>query len=450
MTLLTACVFAKAPGTSPVKTRLAPVVGPGGAGRLARAFLGDTLEALRAMPRVRTVVATTGPLELDLPGLEVWDQGAGSLGDRLERVLGRALAAGAPVLALGADSPGLPASFVEAARGALRTRGAALGPSDDGGFWGLGLRALPAGLLSGIEWSSERTFAQTLARLEGAGLAPVALPHWFDADVPADLHRLGRLLDAGIVRAPRTARLLRELLPPVRPRVSVVIPVLDEAARLRALLPQLLGMRGIAEVIVADGGSRDASAEIAQRYPEVKWVDAPRGRGPQQNAGARAASGEVLLFLHADVRLPDDAAAHVRRALDDRRVVAGAFRTWTVRDEVDERAARSRIPGALLHLADLRSRYTGLPYGDQAIFVRREAFDAVGGFPEQPLFEDLELSRRLRRIGEIRTVAARVAVSGRRFLARPLRETLLVNLLPFMYRLGARPERLARVYRDFR
>jgi glycosyltransferase involved in cell wall biosynthesis len=162
--------------------------------------------------------------------------------------------------------------------------------------------------------------------------------------------------------------------------------------------------RGISEIIVADGGSRDASLEIARRYPEVRWLDAPRGRGPQQNAGARAASGEVLLFLHADVRLPEDAAAHIRRALADQRVVAGAFRTWTVRDEVDARSERSRMPGALLHLADLRSRYTGLPYGDQAIFVRREAFDTIGGFPEQPLFEDLELSRRLRRIGEIRTV----------------------------------------------
>jgi hypothetical protein len=133
---LTVCVFAKSPQKSAVKTRLTGAVGTAGARRLARAFLGDTVEALRAMPGVRTVVATTGPLELELPEVEVWDQGAGSLGERLERVLRRALEAGSPVLALGADSPGLPMTLVEAARAALGTHGAAIGPSDDGGFWG--------------------------------------------------------------------------------------------------------------------------------------------------------------------------------------------------------------------------------------------------------------------------------------------------------------------------
>lgn len=447
---LTVCVFAKSPQTSAVKTRLSGAVGSAGARRLASAFLGDTLEALRELPHLRTIVATTGPLELDVAGIEVWEQGTGSLGARLERVLGRALQGGSPVLALGADTPGLPLALVEAARAALGTHQAALGPTDDGGFWGLALRTLQPGLLAGIEWSSPRTFTQTLRRLESAGLEPAVLPQWFDVDRPGDLHRVGRMLEAGLIRAPRTERLARELLPPRRPRVSVIIPVLDEAARLHSLLLRVLQLEGISEVVVADGGSRDGSAEIVRRHPEVKWLDAPPGRGPQQNAGARATSGEVLLFLHADVRLPDDAAAQIRRALADRRVVAGAFRTWTVRDEIDARSARSRLPSALLHLADLRSRYSGLPYGDQAIFVRREAFVAVGGFPDQPLFEDLELSRRLRRIGKLRTVPRRVEVSGRRFLAHPLRETLLVNLLPLVYRLGAAPERLARIYRNLR
>ena len=121
--------------------------------------------------------------------------------------------------------------------------------------------------------------------------------------------------------------------------------------------------------------------------------------------------------------------------------MAGAFRTWHVADG-------RNVPW--LHLADLRSRYSRLPYGDQALFVRREAFWRAGGFPGQPLMEDLELSRRLRRIGRIAIAPASVRVSGRRFLDRPIREALLVNSFPLLYRLGVAPATLARLYRDVR
>jgi len=155
----------------------------------------------------------------------------------------------------------------------------------------------------------------------------------------------------------------------------------------------------------------------------------------------------VLLFLHADVRLPVDAVGWVRDALSDPRVVAGAFQTWTVAEfEVSDTAGRAHW----LHLADLRSRYTGLPYGDQSLFVRKHAFWQVGGYPSQPLMEDLELSRRLRSIGRIRTVPARVQVSGRRFLRRPLYFALLVNVFPLLYRSGVSSATLARYYAHVR
>lgn len=223
-------------------------------------------------------------------------------------------------------------------------------------------------------------------------------------------------------------------------RLSIVIPTLDEAARIGARLEELAAMDGVAEVIVVDGGSRDGTASLARTRPGVRVIEAPRGRASQQNAGAAAASGDVLLFLHADVALPEDAAAHVAEALSDPRVVAGAFRTWTVDD-----AGGSSL-GPLLHLADVRSRYSGLPYGDQALFVRADAFRRVGGFPDQPLMEDLEISRRLRRIGRIRVVRASVRVSGRRFVARPILYTLAVNVFPALYALGVPPRWLARLY----
>ncbi|HSV07942.1 MAG TPA: TIGR04283 family arsenosugar biosynthesis glycosyltransferase [Candidatus Binatus sp.] len=224
--------------------------------------------------------------------------------------------------------------------------------------------------------------------------------------------------------------------------ISVVIPVLDEELRIGERLMELGRMAGIVEVIVVDGGSRDRTAEIIRSFPEVRLVSAPRGRGSQMNAGARIATGEVLLFLHADVRLPLDAATWVGRVLEDPAVVAGAFRTWTVPD-----AGRSWVT-PLLHLADLRSRFTRLPYGDQALFVRRDVFERVGGFPDQPLMEDLELSLRLRRVGRIATAPATVRVSGRRFLVRPIRSAVQMRLFPLLYRLGVPPGLLARLYGD--
>ena len=152
------------------------------------------------------------------------------------------------------------------------------------------------------------------------------------------------------------------------------------------------------------------------------------------------ATGEVLLFLHADVGLPADAVAHVGRALADSGVVAGAFRVRTVADD------GANWLGPLLRIADLRSRVTRLPYGDQAVFVRREAFDAVGGFPDEPLMEDVVLARRLRRIGRMVTVPAYVRASGRRFLRRPVTSVLAMWTFPMLHRLGVPPRVLARMY----
>lgn len=223
-------------------------------------------------------------------------------------------------------------------------------------------------------------------------------------------------------------------------RVDVVIPVLDEAPRLALRLAELRSMPGIGEVIVVDGGSTDRSVEVARQFADTQVISAERGRGSQLNAGARAAAGDVLLFLHADVSLPADAVGWVRRALAADGVVAGAFRVHTVAEE------RRSWVRPFLWLADLRSRVSRLPYGDQALFVRREAFERAGGFPDQPLMEDVELARRLWRIGRIVTVPAAVRVSGRRFLLRPLRSVAAMRFFPALYRLGVPARVLARWY----
>ena len=225
--------------------------------------------------------------------------------------------------------------------------------------------------------------------------------------------------------------------------LSVIVPTLDEAARIGARLREL-AVRAVDEVIVVDGGSHDGTTEIARAQPGVQVVVAPRGRGRQLNAGARAARGDVLLFLHADTELPEDVRAWVERTLADPSVVAGAFRVRTVAD-----VGRNWL-GPLLRIADIRSHVTRLPYGDQALFVRREAFERVGGFPDEPLMEDVELVRRLRRIGRVVTVPAYVRASGRRFLRHPIAGTLAMWTFPTLYRVGVPPRILARLYRNVR
>lgn len=441
MSRATLCIFAKPPVAGSAKTRLARAVGGERASALARAFLVDTCAAARGVPWARPVLATTGALEPALQdelGLPVWSQGEGDLGARMERVLARALAESSVALALGADSPGLPPRVLEAARQALTSTDAVIGPADDGGFYLLGLRRCPAGILADLPWSAPETRARTLERLRAHGLTVTELEPWFDVDEVDDLTRLHDLLDTGAIVAPATRRVLGA------PQVSIIMPVLDEAARISGALDDVLALAGRKEVIVVDGGSRDDTLARARAKP-VRVIEAARGRARQMNAGAEIAAGEVLLFLHADTTLPADALSRVVRALDDARAVAGAFRTWTVADGND-----GPWFAPLLHLADLRSRYTSLPYGDQAMFVRAEVFRRAGGFPDQPLMEDLELSRRLRRRGRIVTVPARVRVSGRRFVARPIFHLVVMNTFPALYRLGVSADRLAELYRSIR
>ncbi len=225
-------------------------------------------------------------------------------------------------------------------------------------------------------------------------------------------------------------------------RLSVVIPALNEAARVAARLAEVRDRPGVHEVIVVDGGSIDRTVQLATAVPGVRVLRSMRGRARQMNFGAHFATGEVLLFLHVDCRLPAGAIERVHGALSDPAVVAGAFRTRTVTEH-----GRPAWIRPLLPLADLRSSYTWHPYGDQALFVRTAVFRELGGYRDQPLFEDLELSQRLWRHGRVRVLPQRVQVSARRYVAHPWRTAAMMNTLPVLYRLGVPTPWLARWYR---
>lgn len=220
--------------------------------------------------------------------------------------------------------------------------------------------------------------------------------------------------------------------------LAIVVPMLDEAATLPALLVDLAGWRARGcEVVLVDGGSRDDSVEMA-RAAGFRVLIAERGRARQMNAGAQACGRALLLFLHADTRLPEAADAMVCAAL--------AVQAWGRFDvHIDGRPRMLRVVAALMNL---RSRLSGIATGDQAIFVRRDVFEAVGGFPDQPLMEDIELSCRLLRVSRPACLRARVRTSGRRWEQRGVWRTIaLMWRLRWAYWRGVPAERLAEAYR---
>jgi rSAM/selenodomain-associated transferase 1 len=216
-------VFAKPPIQGEVKTRLASAIGAEWASSLARAFIEDTWSLVRRLPWADSVLATTRGFVPDIGKIDpgrLWPQGDGDLGQRIERVMQRALARRPSAIALGADTPGLPVRLLDEARAALRRADAVLGPADDGGFYLLGLRRCPPGLLVNLPWGERNTFERTHSRLQQSGLEPVFLERWFDVDRWEDLRRLGELLDTGAVVAPATHDVLRRFRRATPPLVA--------------------------------------------------------------------------------------------------------------------------------------------------------------------------------------------------------------------------------------
>src|SRR5919202_5890002 len=230
-------------------------------------------------------------------------------------------------------------------------------------------------------------------------------------------------------------------------QISIIIPVLNEAATIEKTLTRLHDIADI-EFIVVDGGGRDETVATAHRCAklfapssELKVIPAVAGRASQMNAGAAVATGDILLFLHADTHLPPEFDSLVRQSLQNPGTVAGAFEL-----RIDANLQGLRI---IEKMVNVRSRVFSMPYGDQGIFIKATTFHNLGGFPNLPIMEDFELMRRLKRQGQITIVPASVLTSGRRWQKLGVLKTTLMNQLIITgYFLGIPPAILVRWYRQ--
>lgn len=349
------------------------------------------------------------------------------LGERLVRAVRSAFQTGTQrVVVIGADCPDLNQEDLCKTFDKLSGHDLVLGPARDGGYYLIGLRADRPELFRGIEWGTQRVLQQTLARAQEAELRVSELPIRSDVDEPEDLLICSRM-----------APLFSDVLPSARPGLlSIIIPTRNEESRIEETLSPLLSMSDV-EILVADGGSEDATAEIAEKLGARVLRTRP-GRGRQMNAAAAQAAGEALLFLHADTRLPADFQKHIWAILA-RGAIAGAFPLQIQGKGISFRAVEWG--------ANVRSRLRQMPYGDQGLFLKAETFSRLGGFRNWPLMEDYEFCKRLRRIGKIQLASAPVTTSARRWRERGvIRTTLLNQCFITAYLLGASPNRLAHWY----
>lgn len=421
---LSLILFTRLPQPGRSKTRLIPSLGADGAAdlqrRMTRLAVARAWSFCAAAPGRRLVIAHDGGSENEmrewLGPLNFLPQAEGDLGEKLHRCVAKEFSRGArKVFVIGADCPRLDQAILESAARALEKSEITFGPASDGGYFLVGLRKPTPEIFSDIPWGTGGVLAASIQRARQAGHEPTLLAQLHDVDEPSDLPDAFAALDESR-------------------NVSVIIPTLNEAENLAHLLPRLTAARPH-EILVADGGSSDKSVTIAESLG-AKVVRAARGRARQMNAAASVATGEFLLFLHADTDPPDHFPALVAAALEQPTIAAGAFR-FALREPV--------FGGSLIEKGvALRCAMRQLPYGDQGLFVRRALFAALGGFPDLPMLEDLEMVRRLRALGRIVITREAARTSSRRWREAGIVRTFLRHQAALIaYFLGAKPKRPA-------
>jgi hypothetical protein len=420
-------VFSRYPVAGRTKTRLIPALGAEGAATLHREMAAWTVRTARRMALDRYTDLEIQYTGGDEPAMAAWlgpdlrycEQSDGDLGARLHDAFARAFDTGMKrVVTIGTDCPGLRVETIRKAFALLRTLDVVLGPTDDGGYYLIGLRTATASLFGDVDWGADSVFSTTLERANQLGLSVGLLPTMRDVDTTDDLS----VWDECGPEPPNGS-----------PVVSMIVPALNEENGIGNTL-SVLGSHPEVEVIVVDGGSSDGTVSIAETYGATVMCSAS-GRALQMNAGAEAARGEILVFLHADTVLPQGYVAEIQRVLSDPAIVAGAFRLG-----IDGSGITYRL---IARGANLRSRIFQLPYGDQCVFLRSDTFEEIGGYPDLPILEDYEFVRRLRCLGRIALADSTAFTSSRRWRRTgPWRQCAKHQLVLLGYHLGFEVNRL--------
>jgi len=361
---------------------------------------------------------------------EFSEQSGTDLGSRLANATEHAFSSGARrVVVIGTDCFDLNENHLHRSFDALERHDVVLGPATDGGYYLIGLSVNQVPLFDSIDWGSSRVFEQSRTIVQQCGTSLCELEILPDVDFPEDVLPLRRLDFTGE----------STLFECARGRISVIIPTLNEASYLPATLRSIGRPDDKLEIIVVDGGSTDETLAIASDFGAKAFVG-NRSRAIQMNAGAAVATGDTLLFLHADTLLPDGYVQGIEKSLDDDNI-AGAFRL-----RIDGRGVGLR---AVEWGANLRSKLLQLPYGDQALFMRSKTFFELGGYRKLPIMDDFELVQRLRRIGKVTLSNDAVCTSSRRWKKTGILRTTIINQVCILaYRLGVSPERIAKLYRS--
>lgn len=434
----TLIIFSRFPRAGVTKTRLIPVLGAEGAAELQRRMTEHTLAGALTLVKRQPLKIEINYEGDDQQAMENWlgpqvsyrPQSDGDIGRRMQTAISGAFSENtARVVLIGSDIPGMSSDILERAFRALGESDLVIGPATDGGYYLIGMNKRILGvaqdvLFDGLEWSSHQVLVQTTARAASIGASIARLDALSDVDRPADLPVwLGRRR--------------KHRLDPNDNKISVVIPTLNEADHIEKTLAAAQN-HAPAEIIVIDGGSTDGTDQIALTRNAIVY-QTPPGKAAQMNAGAALARNGILLFLHADTCLPSGYTDLIKEVVNQPGVAAGSFRLG-----IDAPGSKLRF---IEMVANLRSRFLQLPYGDQALFITAETFGAVGGFPDQPIMEDFELIRRLRRRGKIALVPVMVCTSPRRWLNMGVLRTWLINQrIVSAYLAGVSPQRLAAWY----
>ncbi|MGD9230170.1 MAG: TIGR04283 family arsenosugar biosynthesis glycosyltransferase [Desulfobacterales bacterium] len=431
-------IFTRYPEPGKTKTRLIPLLGAEGAADLQRKMTEHTLSQVKSL-----LIRRELSVEIRYHGgaknlMQSWlgrdfeyrPQGSGDLGLRMKHSLEDAFRAGAiKAVTIGTDIPDITNGIIQKAFDALKLKNLVLGPAEDGGYYLIGVqnnslsRAIPD-LFKEINWGAGDVLEKTLKIAKHSGLSFTLLDVLKDIDHPEDL----RIWEES-----------RHTNPTVfNPnRISIIIPAINEAHNISKTI-ESIGPGDKKEVIVIDGGSNDDTVSIAKSLGARVFTSTPP-RARQMNRGAAQAAGDVLVFLHADTRLPEKFEDFIINSFKQPKMVAGAF----------ELRINSPTPGLRLieRLANWRSRLLRMPYGDQAIFLSSKLFHCLGGFPDIPIMEDVELIRRLQKQGEIITLPIPVSTSPRRWQNVGILKTTLINQLVIAaYVMGIAPEVISRWY----